>query len=366
MKGSYKALILAVGVVGVILAATLAGFLSPNALAQQQPPRNTDAPSIDGTAREGQTLTARNGTWTGNPTGYTYQWLRCNAGGQSCSPISGETNRRYAVRANDVDRTLSVLVTARNAAGASGPTNSAPTSVVAGTDAPRNTSRPTISGRAAAGEELRADPGRWTGSPTRYAYQWQRCDAAGANCANVSGARGEAYGVRAADAGNTLRVEVTATNANGSAVTQSDRTNVVGGASGGGGNTGGGGNSVDVSQVALPERLVISQVSFVPRFIQSRDVPVTMLIRVTDTRGRLVRNALVYAIGLPYGRIAQSPEVATQGNGVAEVTLRPTQLLPLQQGAALVLFVRARKAGDSVLAGVSSRRLVQVLVNPNR
>ena len=50
-----------------------------------------------------------------------------------------------------------------------------------------NTSPPTISGTAQDGQTLSASTGSWSGSPTSYAYQWQRCDSSGANCANVSG-----------------------------------------------------------------------------------------------------------------------------------------------------------------------------------
>src|SRR5512146_1096265 len=48
---------------------------------------------------------------------------------------------------------------------------------------PSNTSPPTITGTAVAGETLTAGPGSWTGTPPiSYALAWQRCDAAGGNC----------------------------------------------------------------------------------------------------------------------------------------------------------------------------------------
>jgi hypothetical protein len=71
---------------------------------------------------------------------------------------------------------------------------------------------PAISGTAALNTKLTADPGTWTSSyPLSFAYQWQRCDGAGANCANIRGATGtdytpEFYDVRP---GQTVRVVVT-------------------------------------------------------------------------------------------------------------------------------------------------------------
>ena len=52
-------------------------------------------------------------------------------------------------------------------------------------------------------------------APTAYAFQWDRCDPAGAACAPIPGATGQAYAVTADDAGATIRVDVTASNAVG-------------------------------------------------------------------------------------------------------------------------------------------------------
>ena len=49
------------------------------------------------------------------------------------------------------------------------------------------------------------------------------------------------------------------------------------------------------------------------------------------------------------------------GDGWATIQFFPTRLMPLHH-AALVFFVRTRKPGDNLLAGVSNRRLVQVKI----
>ena len=84
---------------------------------------------------------------------------------------------------------------------------------------------------------------------------------------------------------------------------------------------------------------------------------------VSDTRGFSIQGALVYALGLPYNYAYSAPEVATDASGWATITIRPTAQLPVRRGGALVIFVRARKPGDSLLAGVSTRRLVQERVS---
>lgn len=80
-------------------------------------------------------------------------------------------------------------------------------------DEPVNTAVPDIDGTARAGERLSASTGRWTGTaPIDYGYQWQRCDAKGAGCANIAGATASGYVAGAADVGATLRVVVSAGN----------------------------------------------------------------------------------------------------------------------------------------------------------
>jgi hypothetical protein len=95
--------------------------------------------------------------------------------------------------------------------------------------APRNTELPTVSGTPAAGETLTATPGTWSGKPTSFAYQWQRCDAAGATCTDISGATGQAYVIAEVDFGSTLRVAVTARNTVASTTAVSAATNAVSG-----------------------------------------------------------------------------------------------------------------------------------------
>src|SRR6185437_6943346 len=54
------------------------------------------------------------------------------------------------------------------------------------------------------------------------AYQWQRCDAAGANCNNVLNANSQSYALTGSDVNKTIRVVVTATNGLGNGTATSD------------------------------------------------------------------------------------------------------------------------------------------------
>jgi hypothetical protein len=87
--------------------------------------------------------------------------------------------------------------------------------------------KPTISGVAQVGETLTALPGTWSDPTATLADQWQRCDASGASCTDITGATSDTYTAVDADAGSTIRVEVTATNRFGATKGDSDVTAVV-------------------------------------------------------------------------------------------------------------------------------------------
>ena len=214
--------------VGVLLSVALWVLVGVGAV-QASPaaaPVNVEPPTVTGTARASEVLTAQNGTWENSPTEFRYRWLRCNQNGNSCVLLAAD-GKTYRVAQADVGNTLRVRVTAINADGATS-VRSEQTAVVSSNAAPlTNTARPTITGEARVGQELSANEGTWTGSPTSFAFQWQRCDVDSLTCANVIGATGRTYGVRIADLGFRLRVEVTARTDNRAGTATSNATAIV-------------------------------------------------------------------------------------------------------------------------------------------
>jgi hypothetical protein len=317
-------------------------------------PSNTRLPSISGKAQDGRLLTGYHGQWTGSPTSYAYQWQSCDRAGGDCANIAGADSRRYTVSSGDVGHTLRVAVTATNADGSSSATSKHTGVVVATGSAPIPTRLPSLAGSTQQGSTLTADHGAWTGTqPIRFDYTWQRCDAHGNGCVTfIAHSASTTYTLGGSDLGHTMRIEVTATNARGSRSVFSNATAVVDAPKPPA-------TTIAIGNVSLPDRLVIDKVSFSPNPLTSRNTAIVARFHVADTKGLSVQGALVYAIGLPYGWTYNAPEQPTGADGWATITIQPTRAIPIRRGAALVLFVRARKPGDNLLAGVSTRRLVQ-------
>jgi hypothetical protein len=203
-------------------------------VSDEGPAVNTAAPTISGTPGSGSTLTADPGDWQGTPTiTYTYQWQRCDAAGANCVDISGATGSTYDLTDADVGHTVRVIVVANNDAGASNPATSAAGPLVL--KPPANATRPQVSGTPKVGQTLMATLGAWTGSdPLTYAYQWQRCDASGANCVDIAGATDRTYTLTDADAGHAIVVVVTAANSVGQDSASSTPTDATASAAPGG------------------------------------------------------------------------------------------------------------------------------------
>jgi hypothetical protein len=332
----------------------------PSAVVSSGAPVNTSLPAIQGSAKQGDTLVATSGAWTGaGPISFASRWRRCETSGGGCSDIaSGQTHQ---LGTEDLGHTLRVQVTARNPYGATSATSS-PTAVVASKGPiPTSTAPPVITGIPREGQVLTAAVGAWANGPTSFAFRWRRCDANGAHCDGFASSQTVRLG--AGDVGHRIRVVVAGSNSFGTTKATSAPTAVVTRAAvstAGAIKLPSGETSLPVTMIVPPQRLVISGVRFIPARVIGRQAFVGRF-RVTDTRGYVVRGALLYAIGLPYGWIRNTPEMVTRTDGWVQITFLPTVLMPIRN-ASVVFFLRARKPGDSLLAGVSTRRLVQVKI----
>jgi hypothetical protein len=211
-------------------ASAVTGVVAPAALPGPPPPSMINAPTLTGTATAGETLTAGDGTWTGDAVALTRQWQRCSAAGGACVDIAGATGLDFLLGTDDVGSTLHVVVTATNASGSATAASSL-TDVVAPVTIPGTppslTGAPAITGTPTAGETLTVDDGTWSGDAVALTQQWQRCSAAGAACVDIAGATGLQYVLGADDVGSTVRVVVTVTDASGSTSAATTVTAVV-------------------------------------------------------------------------------------------------------------------------------------------
>jgi Ca2+-binding RTX toxin-like protein len=212
------------------------------------PPENTAVPTMSGTLRDAETVSASPGTWTGTPPiTYEYRWRSCDAQDDTdCSDIAGATDSDFQITSAEVGRRLRVQATATNAAGPgeSAMAESDASDVVASAP-PTNTVLPTVTGETQTGQTLTADAGTWSGTPTiTHTFQWRSCDADSGDCVDIAGATGQTYVLTTNEVARRVRVHVTATNDAGDSSADSAPSKVVtgpGGGGPGGGGPGGGG-----------------------------------------------------------------------------------------------------------------------------
>jgi hypothetical protein len=362
-RGRRGAIALLIAVASLAIGAVFGSAQSGEA-AVQAVPANTGTPTISGTAQQGSKLTGSDGTWSNSPTSYTYAWSRCNTNGDSCATIAGATIKDYTLTADDVGHTVRITVTAKNSDGSATAT-SAPSAVVSDASAPKNTALPKISGTVAIDSVLSVTNGTWTGKPGGYTYAWTRCDKNGNACAKISGADGNQYKLTSADADTTVRAVVTAKNDAGETSATSDQSGLVpepsqpaptpqpaptGCPSGTG--------AIQVADLSAPARLAIGQQSVSPGVVTPSVRSIQVHVRVTACNGRPVQGALVFASPVPYNQY-EGGELATGSDGTVTLTMAQRAGFPATaHQQRLALFIRARKPGEPVLGGISSRRLV--------
>jgi hypothetical protein len=166
--------------------------------------------------------------------------------------------------------------------------------------------------------------------------------------------------MEASDLGSSWRTRVTATNASGSASAVSSATppvadlslNVTGCPSVREPGT------IHVGEFSPPARLLVDQHRMTPSVITRNTQRITLRFHVVACDDQAVIGALVYAAPTPFNQFTDA-ERPTDATGWATMTLTRLRSFPAtSQQRSLIVFVRARKPGEDLLGGISSRRLL--------
>ncbi len=284
-------------------------------------PKKKKAPTISGTTKDGQMVSAATGTWRGTgPLSFAYQWESCR--GKACTSITGATGQSYRAGTPDLSKKLRVIVTASNVAG-SGTATSKPSAVVTA-GAPVNVAAPSVAGLPIVEQTLTAEPGTWAGTgPFTYTYQWRGCNLLG-ECEDISGAHESTYTVGPLQIANSIEVEVTAHNVEGATTATSPPSNLI--------------------SALLPSNLELPSITgllgdggllsvLTGAWSGSEPLSFSYLWELCDSAGqncKEISGALAPTLGLIAGDIGSTLRVivtATNSAGSATATSEPTSLV---------------------------------------
>lgn len=216
------------------------------------PPGNVTPPAVTGAKFVGGTVNTDNGSWSPAATSYAYQWQRDTNGDLSFSNISLATSASYVLVGADQNCNVRCTVTATNSGGSTaqnsntfgiiGPGyaepvqdanvficgNAASETFTPGANLPVNSVAPAVTGNKYNGQTLTTTNGTWSFAPSSFAYQWQFDTDSAFPTANPIGTNQNTYVLTGAEVSGYVRCEVTATNADGSGVADSNTVGLIG------------------------------------------------------------------------------------------------------------------------------------------
>ncbi len=173
------------------------------------------APTISGTARVGETLTAESSGMSDangmtNAT-FSYQWIRND--GSEDSEIAGATARSYSLVEADEGQYIKVKVSFTDDANHDEELTSVETSAVARRPNRPASGAPNIVGSAHVAQTLSAEVSKVVDADgidnATFMYQWIRSD--GTDDTDIAGESNDTYSLQAADEGNHIKLRVTFT-----------------------------------------------------------------------------------------------------------------------------------------------------------
>ena len=125
--------------------------------------------------------------------------------------------------------------------------------------------------------------------------------------------------------------------------------------------------TIQVGDISSPARLVIDQQTVTPGLVTPSATTIQTHFRVTACGGRPIQGALLYATAVPYNQYSVPPEATTGADGTVNLTMTQRSGFPAaRRQQLLVVFARARKPGDPITGGISTRLLVSFPVSLRR
>jgi hypothetical protein len=126
----------------------------------------------------------------------------------------------------------------------------------------------------------------------------------------------------------------------------------------------GGSGPVNVNDVKSPARLLLDGQTGEPSVVNAGTSDIVLRYHVSACGGRPVQGALVYTTAVPFNQWSIPNEQPTGQDGWTELRLHQLRGFPVSPNQQLIaLFARARKQGEPLLTGISTRRLFSLRVN---